>query len=412
MTQNSRLLLLVALLAVVVASTPSHAGSPEGDVILREYNESSPLGFKALLPFEFLYNDNTRQISLNMMADEMLAGWVTFRTLWADEEPQQGNYVSRPGIENLITWAHERGMNVLLTLGTASPEWATSAPPEITDPGIRSRYRPQSQFLQNYGDWVGAAVTHYSKMGVRTFEIGNEPNSQDHFRSPTEMFAPTIDYFQMLKVASIAAHVADPDCQIVMAGLSLNGLRQAARGQNRVNWLREYYELNDTFTEINPDTGEIEKVWDYYDYLNIHPFPGNQPAGPMRPQIRETMDTMDEFGDPRMVWITELNTQFLDYPDNQFELSPKTGLKKALKVDARIQKVFWFSWKNRTPGAFCCMGFKTAGMVTYNLVRKPEFTSVQGLFQNIDLYRQNNPVLWDMRFSSDIPGPEPNCPNP
>jgi hypothetical protein len=136
----------------------------------------------------------------------MHAGWIRFDLQWTNIEKTQGvwDWTAHDGVVNA---AKARGLDVLGDL-TAAPGWANG--------GNAWNFAPTSAHVQDYGNFCGQTVRHYAPMGVKTYEVWNEPNISGFFRP-----APNVAlYTAMLKACYSAAKAADPTVTIVSAGLS------------------------------------------------------------------------------------------------------------------------------------------------------------------------------------------------
>jgi len=110
--------------------------------------------------------------------------------------------------DRLVQAATSRGLRVLAT-PLYTPAWARPGTPD-------SAYPPAD--LNTYVNFVRAAVARYGPMGVKHWEIWNEPN--------IPFWKPEPDparYAQMLKLVYPAIKLVDPQAFVITAGLAPYG---------------------------------------------------------------------------------------------------------------------------------------------------------------------------------------------
>lgn len=93
------------------------------------------------------------------------------RVNWASLEPQRGVW-QFARLDEFISWAEERGVDVLLPLGV-TPRWASARPGEKGAYGWGSAAEPSD--IENWRNYVRTVVQRY-KGRVATYEIWNEAN--------------------------------------------------------------------------------------------------------------------------------------------------------------------------------------------------------------------------------------------
>jgi len=126
--------------------------------------------------------------------------WYRIDMNWAVIERVQGEYDwSQP--DRLVAAAQARGMRVL-AVPTYSPAWATRVPAESKAP---------PSHLGDFTKFVAAAAGRYGPMGVRHWEVWNEPNLDDFWRPAPQ---PRV-YARMLNKASRAIRRADSKAKVI-----------------------------------------------------------------------------------------------------------------------------------------------------------------------------------------------------
>ncbi len=198
------------------------------------------------------------------MVREMGASWVVEYFPWAYIETIKGRYEWRHA-DMIVEHAYAEGLTMVARLDYV-PQWAR--PAETT-----TRYLHPSRYA-DFGDFVFAFVSHY-KSRLRYYIIWNEPNTAAEwgFRpvSPAE-------YTAMLQIAYRRAKEADPQAQVLAAGLAPTlEPPGSASGMNDLDFLQGMY-----------DAG----AKDYFDILAVHAYgwqePPDSPPAPDRINWRRT----------------------------------------------------------------------------------------------------------------------------
>jgi hypothetical protein len=136
---------------------------------------------------------------------EVGAQWVRFDFTWSSIEPEQGVY-DWWRHDAVVAAAGERGLTLLGVLAY-TPAWAR---PE----GTTNKHPPND--LADYASFVRETVARYAPMGVRHWEIWNEPNLW-RFWEP----CPDVErYTEMLRLGYEAVKEVDPEAVVVSGGLS------------------------------------------------------------------------------------------------------------------------------------------------------------------------------------------------
>lgn len=133
-------------------------------------------------------------------------------------------------IDYAIGAARAAGIEVLMPISDGVPYWASADPQRgIVDgkPRWNVYYRPRD--YDDYGDFVRWAVHRYKVLGVRAYEIWNEPNHRTFWPSGPNAG----EYVQMLRAGHAAVKQADPGATVVLGGLAGNDYR----------YLEQVYEL-------------------------------------------------------------------------------------------------------------------------------------------------------------------------
>jgi hypothetical protein len=127
---------------------------------------------------------------------------------WEYVETTKGVYTFPPQNDFFVEEASKRGIEVMMLLDYNNPLYASGTNAEVVDSANRHAY----------ADYCVAMVEHFAPMGIKYFEMWNEPNL-DIFWQPT----PGADeYVEMIKVAYPAIKAADSS--VVVLGCSTSPL--------------------------------------------------------------------------------------------------------------------------------------------------------------------------------------------
>lgn len=187
--------------------------------------------------------------------------------------------------DRVVQAASSRGLRVLAGV-LYTPAWARAA-------GTDSSYPPTD--LTTYANFCRAAVAHYAPMGVKHWEIWNEPN--------IPFWKPEPDparYAQMLKLAYPAIKQTDPQAFVISAGLSpYGGYGNVAPGlMNPLTFLERMYAAG--------AAGSFDALgWHPYNFggLFYHPMSAWSQLSETQPSARSLMVA---YGDgAKQIWGTE-----------------------------------------------------------------------------------------------------------
>ncbi len=212
------------------------------------------------------------------------AGWA-----WAQPRPGEG---FSPEWERALDRIIERDLDAGITpvlLISHPPYWASADPAKYTDATgehWHPYYKPND--LGAFAAFVRHVVERYSRMGVRHYEIWNEPNLESFWPSGVD----AADYVRLLNVGFRAAHDADPDAIVISGGLS--------NVANAYDYAEQMYAAGARF-----------------DRFGYHVYPTRDPAECWKQDGRESLmafctiaairDVMVDNGDQRKgIWLTEL----------------------------------------------------------------------------------------------------------
>lgn len=135
--------------------------------------------------------------------------WIRFDFPWAWIQPTNTATYTWAPYDAVVNAANARGIKVLGVI-FEPPQWAIN--PTCT----RAEYYqcpPRSN--AEYATFAAKVVTHYAPMGVHTWEIWNEQNSNTFWANPS-----VASYTSLLKAAYPAIKQADPNAFVLTGGTS------------------------------------------------------------------------------------------------------------------------------------------------------------------------------------------------
>ncbi|WP_197283592.1 cellulase family glycosylhydrolase [Mycobacterium sp. Marseille-P9652] len=213
----------------------------------------------------------------------MKVTWVRADFDWSGIEGERGRF-DWAYADRVVHEASLRRMNVVAILDY-TPDWARA-------PGTTSHSPPQR--FSDYAEFAHAAATRYASLGVRTWEIWNEPNSGDFWQPRPDPDA----YGELFRAAAGAVRAADPGATLLTGGLT--------RGTDATDGERLSQR---TFLERLYANGAARLA----DAVAIHPYsfpwlPMAEPRGFTGgfndlPKLRDLMVRHGDSG--KKIWITE-----------------------------------------------------------------------------------------------------------
>lgn len=325
---GTRLAVFCVIIAVVVLAgcTTAHAAPPA----------KAHVGFSNGGDFDWeassaLTRDFTDMASIGSSWVRLDAGWNAVQAYG----PDYWNWSNTDRIVGAALTAHQ---HVLLQL-TYSPPWARRSECAGT---LQCAPKNPSDFAR----FASAVVHRYGPLGVKHFEIWNEPNLQQWWGDPPN----AADYTNLLKPAYVAIHAVDPTAMVITGGTAPNGDLGAnpTNPSHPVNWLKALYAAG---------------AQGYFDAVGHHPYPmaGHAPddccvnwnAFMETPWLH---DIMASHGDgAKQVWGTEFGIPTMSAGDQQATYQQQSDwLASALG--------YWGSWTNAgETGPLFVMELRDAG---------------------------------------------------
>lgn len=225
-------------------------------------------------------------------------GWDRMVIHWSQRQQSSPDqwYVPEEETQWLNT-ARETGREVVVLL-MGTPVWATDGPPGLGVP--RGLYLPVDDPGNLWAVFVRRMVTEYGGQ-IKHWIIWNEPDI-----APEDVgaqFAGTLeDYYQLLKVAYLAAKAADPAAVIHVAGLTY--------WHDFVHGRRPYLERLLEFAGQDP-TARAHNY--YFDVATLHIYFKTETVYDI---IRLHQNMLRRHGLRQPIWLNETNAAPMDDPQH------------------------------------------------------------------------------------------------
>lgn len=214
--------------------------------------------------------------------------WVRVDINWTRVQPTGPSTYNWGFYDDFVAAAHSHGLKVLLIINYATP-WNRTT----------SNDQSMPTDLDAYATYCAAVATRYGPLGVKHYEIWNEPNYWA-FWQPLPNVA---QYTALLKKGYAAIKEVDPTLTVLLAGLAQSG---------------------DSELHISPHNF-LQGVYDnggknYFDAVNFHPysFPLQPPGGGWG-YVTNIRGVMRRNGDGyKKIWLTEYGAPTNGLPGQTF----------------------------------------------------------------------------------------------
>jgi hypothetical protein len=257
--------------------------------------------------------------------------WDAYVT-WPRLEPKQGVW-DFTALDKYVDAAQSHHADIVLPLGL-SPEWVSSRPDEKSAFGPGNAATPAR--LEVWRDYVRAIATRY-KGRIFAYEIWNEPNMKQFYSgSVEEMLQLAASAYPIIKQIDPQALVCSP----------------SATNRDGVEWLDRY---------LQQGGGKYADVIGFHFYANPDP---PETALPLIQQVRDLLRRHDLGGKP--LWNTETGwaisnrlsavqpapaaARFNSVVLSEEQASAYLARMFVLNWAEGIQRLYWYSWDNKTMG--------------------------------------------------------------
>ena len=172
--------------------------------------------------------------------------WLRMGFLWSSIEQSPGVYYWSK-LDQVVGWARERGLKILANV-SYTPTWARPA-------DCRDMMCPPAD-MDLYARFMGNLVRHYSRLGVKHYEVWNEPNQYFWWKPKPE----PARYAEMVRKAYVQAKLADPSVTVVAGAFALSRDNESGTTMNPRTFLTGMYRAG---------------VTGQFDALSFHPYTGD-----------------------------------------------------------------------------------------------------------------------------------------
>ncbi len=222
---------------------------------------------------------------------ELGAGWERIIFDWAQHQPEGSDSWNTLNVDERWLNAAAACNREVIAIVKNTPAWATDGTP---GPGLpRGLYLPIDAPENLWANFMRRAAEYYASRGVHRFIIWNEPDIERGTYG-FEFEGTLDDYFQLLKVAALAARQGNPNVYIHIAGTTY---------WHDVNQGRRLY-VDRLLERILADP-EAEANGYYFDAVNLHIY---FRTDTVRQIVSEFRAILDRYGmTDKHIWIAETN---------------------------------------------------------------------------------------------------------
>jgi len=247
-------------------------------------------------------------------ADELLElvreagiGWIRDEVYWSEVEKERGVFRFPPAYDHYLRAAQARGLQVLLILDFGNAAYTGS------EKGAPATEAERAAFAC----YCREVVKRYEPLGVRTYEIWNEPNASTFWRPQPN----PENYTRLLEVAYKSCKEADPASTVL--GCSTSGA----------------------------DLDFIGRVLDagggrFMDALSFHPY--CQPLPPEKKLLTD-ISKLKGIAPGKPLWITEFGYSTHSGPAGVDEEAQANYAVRAFllaRASPAVERVFWYDFQN------------------------------------------------------------------
>jgi len=229
---------------------------------------------------------------------ELSPGWERIIFDWTQHQPSGPEDWHTLNVDDRWLKAANACGREVVALLKHTPDWATDGTP---GPGVpKGLYLPVDDPDNVWGNFVRRAAHYYMSRGVKHFIIWNEPDiSRETYGFEFE--GDLEDYFQLLKVAYLAAKEGNPDAVIHLAGTTY---------WHDVNAGRRLY-MDRLLERIMQDPNAAANHY-YFDIFSLHIYFRSESVYDL---VRQSRQLLDSYGlQDKAIWINETNASPTDDP--------------------------------------------------------------------------------------------------
>jgi hypothetical protein len=222
---------------------------------------------------------------------ELGVGWERIIFDWAQHQPEGIDSWNTLNVDERWLQTAAACNREVIAVVKNTPPWATDGIPFAGVP--RGLYLPIDDPDNLWANFMRRAAEFYASRGVHRFIIWNEPDIERETFG-FEFEGTLEDYFQLLKVAALAAREGNPDALIHIAGTTY---------WHDVNEGRRLY-VDQLLERIMQDP-EAPAHGYYFDAVNLHIYFRTETVYQI---VSEYRTLLEQYGlDDKSVWIAETN---------------------------------------------------------------------------------------------------------
>ncbi len=224
-------------------------------------------------------------------ACELGAGWERIIFDWEQHQPTGPDDWNTLNVDDRWLKAASDCGREVVAIFKHTPAWATDGVPRAGVP--RGLYLPVDDPDNLWANFVRRTAAYYASRGVYRFIIWNEPDiTPDTYGFAFE--GTLDDYFQMLKVAYLAARQGNPQAQIHIAGMTY---------WHDVNAGRRLY-LDRLLERILQDPAATANEY-YFHAISLHVYFRTETVYSIVSEMRDLLARYDLSA--KAIWINETN---------------------------------------------------------------------------------------------------------
>ena len=259
-------------------------------------------------------------------------GWIRDEVYWSEVEKEKGIFKFPPAYDHYLRAAQSRGIQVLLILDFSNSLYSVS---EKHAPAADPERRAFARYCRE-------AVEHCTPLGVRHYEIWNEPNASTFWKPQPDPEG----YARLLETAYPAVKEADPGATVIgcsTAGVDLDFIGRVIRaGGSR-----------------------------FMDAVSLHPY-----CQPLPPEHRLLTDMakLTRLVPEKPLWVTEFGYPTHSGAAGVNEEAQANYLVRAFllaRTFPSIARFFWYDFQN--DGEDSDEGEFNFGLIRMNRTPKPAY---------------------------------------
>jgi len=219
-------------------------------------------------------------------------GWERLIFDWSAHQPESAeDWMPFLNIPDEWLWSANDCNREIVAVVKNTPAWATDGLPGAGVP--RGLYLPIDDPDNVWASFMRRTAEYYASRGVHRFIIWNEPDI-DRETYGFEFEGNLEDYYQMVRVAYLAAQEGNPDARIHLAGTTY---------WHDVNSGERLY--TERLLERISQDEDAEQHNFYFDSLSLHIY---FRADTVYDIVRIYRELLDQYGfEDKAIWITETN---------------------------------------------------------------------------------------------------------